>query len=41
MAITKIEGMFKTDKIRKIIFATVDNSPHYIQMHYIQKKVKK
>ena len=35
MAITKIGGMLRTNKIHKIIFASVDKSPHCIQMHYI------
>lgn len=41
MAITKIGGMIRTGKINKIIFATVDKSPHCIQMHYIQDELKK
>lgn len=41
MAITKIGGMLRTGKIHKIIFATVDKSPHCIQLHYIQDELKK
>ena len=41
MAIAKIGGMLRTGKIHKIIFATVDKSPHCIQMHYIQDGLKK
>ena len=41
MAITKIGGMLRTNKIHKIIFASVDKSPHCIQMHYIQDELKK
>ena len=41
MAITKIGSMLRTCKIKKIIFATVDKSPHCIQMHYIQDELKK
>ena len=41
MAITKIGSMLRTGKIKKIIFATVDKSPHCIQMHYIQDELKK
>ena len=41
MAITKIGGMLRTGKIHNIIFATVDKSPHCIQMHYIQDELKK
>lgn len=41
MAITKIGGMFRTNKIKRIIFATVDRSPHCIQLHYIQDELRK
>ncbi len=41
MAITKIGGMLRTNKIKKIIFATVNKSPHCIQMHYIQDELNK
>ena len=41
MAVTKIGGMLRTGKINKIIFATVDKSPHCIQMHYIQDELRK
>lgn len=41
MAIAKIGGMIRTGKVHNIIFATVDKSPHCIQMHYIQDELKK
>lgn len=41
MAITKIGGMIRTGKVKKILFATVDKSPHCIQMHYIQDELRK
>lgn len=41
MAITKIGGMLRTNKIRKIIFASVDKSPHCIGLHYIQDELRK
>lgn len=41
MAITKIGGMLRTKKINKIIFASVDKSPHCIQLHYIQDELRK
>ena len=41
MAITKIGGMIRTGKIKNIVFATVDKSPHCIQMHYIQDELRK
>ena len=41
MAITKIGGMLRTNKIKKIIFASVDKSPHCIQLHYVQDELRK
>ena len=41
MAITKMGGMLRTNKIKKIIFASVDKSPHCIQLHYIQDELRK
>ena len=41
MAITKVGGMLRTNKIQKIIFASVDKSPHCIGMHYIQDELRK
>jgi len=41
MAITKIGGMLRTVKVHNLIFATVDRSPHCIQMHYIQDELNK
>ncbi len=41
MAITKIGGMLRTGKVKKIIFASVNKSPHCIQMHYIQDELNK
>lgn len=41
MAITKVCGMIRTGKVKKIIFASVDKSPHCIQLHYIQDEIRK
>ena len=41
MAITKIGGMLRTGKVKRIIFATVDKSPHCVQVHYIRNEVEK
>ena len=41
MAITKISGMIRTGKIKNIIFATVDKSPHCVQVHYIRNELEK
>lgn len=40
MVITKIIGMIARGKIKKIIFATVDKSPHCIQLHYVVKELE-
>ena len=41
MAISKIGGMLRTGKVKQLIFASVDKSPHCIQMHYIQDELRK
>lgn len=41
MAITKVLGMIRAKKITKIIFASVDRSPHCVQLHYIQDEIVK
>lgn len=40
MAIPKLAGMLYTGQVRKMIFATVDESPHCVQMHYIQNELR-
>lgn len=40
MVVTKIIGMVARGKIKKLIFATVDKSPHCIQLHYIIKELE-
>ena len=41
MAIAKIGSMLRTGKVKKVIFASVDKSPHCVQMHYIQDELRK
>lgn len=41
MAITKVLGMIRAKKIKKIVFASVDRSPHCLQLHYIQDEIAK
>ena len=41
MAITKVGGMLRTGKVSELIFASVDKSPHCIQLHYIQDELRK
>lgn len=40
MAITKIIGMIARGKIKRLFFATVDKSPHCVQLHYIVKELE-
>lgn len=40
MIVTKINGMMARGKIKKILFVTVDKSPHCIQLHYIIKELE-
>ena len=41
MVITKLFGMLSRVNVKRIVFATVDKSPHCIQMHYIENEIKK
>ena len=41
MAITKIGAMLRTNKVKKIMYVTVDKSPHCVQMHYIREELEK
>lgn len=41
MVITKIIGMISRAQINKIIFASVDKSPHCVQLHYIENEIRK
>lgn len=41
MAITKICGMLSTGQITQLVFATVNNSPHCTQLHYIRREIKR
>ncbi len=40
MVVTKIIGMVARGKIKNIIFATVDKSPHCVQLHYVVKELE-
>lgn len=41
MAITKIGAMLSTGRVTKVIYATVDRSPHCTQLHYIDHEVRR
>ncbi len=40
MIVTKIIGMLAREKIKRMIFATVDKSPHCVQLHYVVKELE-
>lgn len=41
MAITKICGAIATNNIKSITFASVNKSPHCIQLHYIKNEIER
>lgn len=41
MVITKMAGMLCRVNVRKLIFASVDKSPHCVQLHYIDYEIRK
>ena len=41
MAVTKISAILGTGQVKRIRFATVDRSPHCVQMHYIRHEVER
>ena len=40
MVVTKVIGMVARGKIKKLVFATVDKSPHCVQLHYVLKELE-
>ena len=40
MVVTKVIGMLARGKIKELIFATVDKSPHCVQLHYVVKELE-
>ena len=40
MVVTKIIGMIARKNVKNLIFATVDKSPHCIQLHYVVKELE-
>lgn len=40
MVVTKIIGMVARGKIKNLTFATVDKSPHCVQLHYVVKELE-
>jgi len=41
MTITKIVGMLARVNVKKLIFASVDRSPHCVQLHYIENEIRR
>lgn len=40
MVVAKVIGMLARGKIKNLVFATVDKSPHCIQLHYVVKELE-
>lgn len=40
MVVTKVIGMLARGKIKNLVFATVDKSPHCVQLHYVVKELE-
>lgn len=40
MVVTKIIGMVARKNVKNLVFATVDKSPHCIQLHYVVKELE-
>ena len=41
MAIAKLSAVFGTGQLEKLVFASVDRSPHCTQMHYIMHEIER
>jgi len=41
MVAHKISSILRVGKVKKLILASVDKSPHCVQLHYIQNELKK
>lgn len=41
MVITKIIGVLSRVNVKRLIFASVDKSPHCVQLHYIENEIRK
>ena len=41
MAVTKLTAVLGTGQVERISFASVDRSPHCVQMHYIRHEIER
>ena len=41
MAVTKIAAMLSTGRVTRLIFSSVDRSPHCTQLHYIKHEIER
>ena len=41
LAITKLSAVFGTGQLEKLVFASVDRSPHCTQLHYIKHEIER
>lgn len=41
MAVTKIAAILGTGQVTELVFASVDRSPHCVQLHYIRHEIER
>lgn len=41
MAVTKLTAVLGTGRVERLFFASVDRSPHCVQMHYIRHEIER
>ena len=41
MAVTKLSAVFGTGQLEKLVFASVDRSPHCTQLHYVKHEIER
>lgn len=41
MVITKVIGILCRVNVKKLVFASVDKSPHCVQLHYVENEIRK
>lgn len=41
LAVTKLTAILGTGQVERLIFATVDRSPHCVQMHYMRHEIER
>lgn len=41
MVITKVIGILCRVNVKKLVFASIDKSPHCVQLHYVENEIRK